>query len=171
MTRTWSRSAAWRTPCRRPLCAGWGRAHPARSSRPCATSNPNSAADWPRARTEPTMSTTTQLVTATINNLPVEVKHGATILDAARQVSVHIPTLCKHPDLDATAACGICIVRVAGTNKMLRACCTPLEDGMEITTEDPEIIHVRRTVVEMILSKHPNECLRSEERRVGKECR
>jgi len=105
------------------------------------------------------MPTTTQLVTATINNLPVEVEQGATILDAARQVSVHIPTLCKHPDLDATAACGICIVRVAGTNKMLRACCTPLEDGMEITTEDPELIQVRRTVIEMILSKHPNECL------------
>jgi predicted molibdopterin-dependent oxidoreductase YjgC len=70
-----------------------------------------------------------------------------------------IPTLCKHPDLDATAACGICIVRVAGSNKMLRACCTPVEPDMEITTEDPEIIHVRRTVIEMILSRHPNECL------------
>ena len=105
------------------------------------------------------MPTTTQLITATINKLPVEVEYGATILDAARKVSVRIPTLCKHPDLDATAACGICIVRVAGSNKMLRACCTPVEDGMEITTEDPEIIHVRRTVVEMILSKHPNECL------------
>ena len=105
------------------------------------------------------MPTTTQLVTATINKLPVEVEYGATILEAARKVSVRIPTLCKHPDLDATAACGICIVRVAGSNKMLRACCTPVEDGMEITTEDPEIIHVRRTVVEMILSKHPNECL------------
>jgi NADP-reducing hydrogenase subunit HndD len=105
------------------------------------------------------MSTTTNLVSATINNLPVEVEHGATILDAARKVSVHIPTLCKHPDLDATAACGICIVRVAGSNKMLRACCTPVEPGMAITTEDPELIQVRRTVIEMILSKHPNECL------------
>jgi NADH-quinone oxidoreductase subunit G len=105
------------------------------------------------------MPTTTNLIAATINNLPVEVEHGATILDAARKVSVHIPTLCKHPDLDATAACGICIVRVAGTNKMLRACCTPIEPGMAITTEDPELIQVRRTVIEMILSKHPNECL------------
>ncbi len=105
------------------------------------------------------MPTTKNLVAATINNLPVEVEHGATILDAARKVSVHIPTLCKHPDLDATAACGICIVRIAGSNKMLRACCTPVEPGMAITTEDPELIQVRRTVIEMILSKHPNECL------------
>jgi NADH-quinone oxidoreductase subunit G len=101
----------------------------------------------------------TDKIQASINGLPVEVPAGATILDAARQVSVHIPTLCKHPDLDATAACGVCIVRVAGSNKMLRACCTPVEADMEITTEDPEIIHVRRTVIEMILSRHPNECL------------
>jgi iron-only hydrogenase group A len=101
----------------------------------------------------------TDRIQASINGLPVEVPAGATILDAARQVSVHIPTLCKHPDLDATAACGVCIVRVAGSSKMLRACCTPVEADMEITTEDPEIIHVRRTVIEMILSRHPNECL------------
>ena len=102
---------------------------------------------------------TTDKIQASINGLPVEVPAGATILDAARQVSVHIPTLCKHPDLDATAACGVCIVRVAGSSKMLRACCTPVEADMEITTEDPEIIQVRRTVIEMILSRHPNECL------------
>ena len=99
------------------------------------------------------------MILATINGLPVEVPAGSTVLQAARQVAVHIPTLCKHPDLDATAACGICIVRVGGSNKMLRACCTPVESGMDITTEDPEIIHVRRTVLEMIMSKHPNECL------------
>jgi NADP-reducing hydrogenase subunit HndD len=98
-------------------------------------------------------------ISATINRHPVEVEAGTSILDAARQASVHIPTLCKHPDLDATGACGLCIVRVTGSNKMLRACCTPVEEGMEITTEDPEIIQVRRTVIEMILSKHPNECL------------
>ena len=108
--------------------------------------------------TTPTIAPTTT-IPATINGLPVEVAEGASILDAARQASVHIPTLCKHPDLDATAACGICIVRVKGSSKMLRACCTPVEAGMEITTEDPEIIQVRRSVIEMILSRHPNECL------------
>ena len=101
----------------------------------------------------------TDTIQATINGLPVDVPAGSTVLQAARQVSVHIPTLCKHPDLDATAACGICIVRVTGSNKMLRACCTPVEPGMDITTEDPEIIRVRRTVLELIMSKHPNECL------------
>jgi NADP-reducing hydrogenase subunit HndD len=105
------------------------------------------------------MPTKTDLISVTINGLQVEVEPGKTVLDAARQVSVHIPTLCKHPDLDATAACGVCIVRISGSKKMLRACCTPVEPGMDVTTEDPEIIQVRRTVIEMILSKHPNECL------------
>lgn len=95
----------------------------------------------------------------TINGLPVEVEAGATILDAAKKVSVKIPVLCKHPDLDHTAACGICIVRNKANGRMQRACCTPAEPNMDICTEDPEIVKVRRTVVELIMSKHPNECL------------
>jgi len=96
---------------------------------------------------------------ATINGLPVEVAKGTSILDAARQVHVRIPTLCKHPDLDATAACGICIVQIKSNGKMLRACCTPIENKMDILTETPEIVEVRRSVLELILSRHPNECL------------
>ncbi len=99
------------------------------------------------------------MIKAVINNRPVEVPEGTTILDAAKQVQVKIPTLCKHPDLTASAACGICIVKLKGSNKMLRSCCTPIENGMDITTHDPEIVDVRRTVVELILSAHPNECL------------
>ncbi len=99
------------------------------------------------------------MVKAVIDGFKVEVPEGTTILDAAKTVQVKIPTLCKHPDLPPSASCGICIVRVKGANKMLRACCTPIEDGMEIITNDPEIVQVRRTVLELILSNHPNECL------------
>jgi NADH-quinone oxidoreductase subunit G len=98
-------------------------------------------------------------VKAIINGIPVEVAEGTSILDAAKQVSIKIPALCKHPDLDHTAACGICIVRIKATGRTLRACCTPLENGMEIVTHDPEIVNVRRGIVEMIMSKHPNECV------------
>jgi iron-only hydrogenase group A len=100
-----------------------------------------------------------EIIHATINGLPVEVPRGTTILDAARKVHVRIPTLCKHPDLDATAACGICIVQLKAKNRMMRACCTPIENKMEILTETPEIVEVRRSVLELILSRHPNECL------------
>ncbi len=103
--------------------------------------------------------TTTALIKATINGNSVEVPEGTTILEAAAKVHLKIPTLCKHPDLPPTAACGICLVKVAGMNKMPRACCTPIENGMVITTHDPEVVELRRNVVKMILSKHPNECL------------
>lgn len=99
------------------------------------------------------------MIHATINGIPVQVKEGTCILDAAKLVNITIPTLCKHPDLPPMASCGICVVKIKGTAKMPRACHTPVENGMEITTHDPEIVNVRRTVLELILSNHPNECL------------
>ncbi len=109
----------------------------------------------------PPMSTVATLPTvkATINGLAVEVPAGTSILDAARRATVRIPTLCKHKDLLPTAACGLCVVRNKGGPRLLRACCTPLENGMEIVTHDREIVDVRRTTLELILSNHPAECL------------
>jgi iron-only hydrogenase group A len=94
-----------------------------------------------------------------INGLPVTVPAGTTILEAARQVQVKIPTLCQNDDLMPTAACGLCIVQIAGQGRMARACCTPVGDGMQITTHSAELTEVRRTVLELILSNHPNSCL------------
>jgi NADH-quinone oxidoreductase subunit G len=99
------------------------------------------------------------MIKAIINGKPVEAVEGTSILDAASKVQVKIPTLCKHPDLKATAGCGICVVKIKGNRKMLRACCTPIENGMDIITHDPEIVETRRTVLELLLSNHPNECL------------
>ncbi|MFA6356734.1 MAG: NADH-dependent [FeFe] hydrogenase, group A6 [Candidatus Omnitrophota bacterium] len=98
-------------------------------------------------------------IQAKINDILLRVPEGTTILEAAKSVQIKIPTLCKHPDLPPSASCGICIVRVKGSNKMLRACCTPLEENMDITTHDPEIVSIRRSVLELILSNHPNDCL------------
>jgi iron-only hydrogenase group A len=98
-------------------------------------------------------------VTATINGMDVTVPAGTSILDAARQVQIKIPTLCKHADLLPTAACGLCIVKVAGNRKFPRACATALETGMGVITHDPELTEVRRSTLELILSNHPNACL------------
>ncbi len=98
------------------------------------------------------------LVKAKINGMDVEVPAETTILEAAKTVYLKIPTLCAHPDLKPSAACGICVVKLKGSSKMLRACCTPIEPGMEITTHDPEIVEIRKTIVELILSNHPNDC-------------
>ncbi|MCD8140441.1 MAG: [FeFe] hydrogenase, group A [Planctomycetaceae bacterium] len=99
------------------------------------------------------------MITATINGIEVKVEPGTSIYKAAHQAQVRIPTLCYHPDLAPTAACGICVVKVKGAPNMVRACTTPVAQGMEIYTQDAEIVQVRRTVLEMILSNHPNECL------------
>ena len=99
------------------------------------------------------------LISLEINGIPVRVPAGTSILNAARKVQVKIPTLCYHPDLSPWAACGICIVRVVGSPKLLRACCTEVAPGMKIVTHDPEIVQIRRSVLELILSTHPNDCL------------
>ena len=98
-------------------------------------------------------------VSLKINGIPVEVDAGTTILEAAKMVDVKIPVLCHHPDLPAWGACGICVVKVKGSPKMLRACATAVGPQMEVTTHDPEIYEVRKTVIELILSTHPNDCL------------
>lgn len=97
------------------------------------------------------------MINLKIDNFDVSVPEGTSILDAARKVQIDIPTLCKHPDVDPSAGCGICIVKVNG--RIMRSCCTPVSEGMQVVTSDPEIVNVRRTVLELILSNHPNECL------------
>jgi len=99
------------------------------------------------------------MINITINGKSLEVEPGTSILDAAKMVNIKIPTLCYTADLSPWASCGICIVRMADSPKMVRACCTACEPNMKIVTHDPEIIAVRRTVLELILSNHPDDCL------------
>ncbi len=95
-----------------------------------------------------------------INGQPLEVPADYTVLKAAKELNINIPTLCYHPDLPAWAACGICVVKLENSPKMVRACATPVAEGMSIITHDPELHTIRRTVIEMILSTHPNDCLK-----------
>lgn len=97
------------------------------------------------------------MVKLKIDNIAVEVKEGTSILDAARAVQINIPTLCKHPDVDPSAGCGMCIVKVG--DRIMRSCCTPVAEGMEIITNDAELTDIRKTVLKLILSNHPNDCL------------
>jgi len=100
------------------------------------------------------------MINALINNISIEVKENTSILEAASSIGVKIPTLCKHPDLTASAACGICIVKIRNrNNKIVRACATNVEEGMQILTHDPDILKTRKLILEMILADHPNDCL------------
>ncbi len=94
-----------------------------------------------------------------INGKPVMVNTGTSVLDAAKLAGVKIPSLCAHPDLNAWGACGICVVKIEGQPRLVRACSTKIVEGQNYITHDPEIQSVRRTVIEMILSNHPQECL------------
>jgi len=99
-----------------------------------------------------------ELVTGYIDGHKVEVPAGTTILDAAKKLDIHIPTLCYHQDLPPTAACGVCVVEVEGSPTPKRACCTPLAPGMKITTQTKALRAMRRDLVEMILSDHEVVC-------------
>ncbi len=100
-----------------------------------------------------------KMIEATINGIDITVEEGTSILKAAQMIGINIPILCYHPDLPAWAACGICIVKIEGSPKLVRACATPIMAGQKILTHDADIVNVRREVVELILSNHPDDCL------------
>ncbi len=101
----------------------------------------------------------TKTVNIKINGKSVAVPEGTSILKAARLADTKIPALCTHPDLKSWGACGICVVRVEGSPKMVRACTTNVVEGQNYITHDPDIVETRRTVLELIMSNHPNDCL------------
>ena len=71
------------------------------------------------------------MINLKINGIPIQVEEGTTILNAAKKANIKIPTLCYNPDLPAWASCGICVVRVAGSPKLVRACTTPVDGSLE----------------------------------------
>lgn len=101
----------------------------------------------------------TTMINLEINGVPVSVPEGTNVLDAAATAKVNIPKLCYHPDLPAWAACGICVVKLEGSAKLVRSCALEAAEGMKVITHDSELHEVRRTVIELILSTHPNSCL------------
>ncbi|MBO7213658.1 MAG: (2Fe-2S)-binding protein, partial [Rikenellaceae bacterium] len=100
----------------------------------------------------------------TIDNRQVEVDKGTTLVEAAASIGIKIPTLC-HLNLhdlnyeNNPGACRICVVEVAGRRNLAPACKTECTEGMEVKTHSPRVINARQTVMELILSNHPNECL------------
>lgn len=100
----------------------------------------------------------------TIDNNEVEVAKGTTILDAAKTIGVHIPTLChmKLHDMgieNKPGGCRVCVVEIKGRKNLAPACVTEVNEGMVIDTHNIRVINARRTVTELIISDHPFECL------------
>jgi NADP-reducing hydrogenase subunit HndD len=105
-----------------------------------------------------------EMVNLIIDHKPVVVRKGTTVLKAASSIGIDIPTLCymKLDDMDIEnkpGGCRVCVVEVKGRRNLAPACCTEASEGMEISTHTIRVVNARRTVVELILSDHPAECL------------
>lgn len=95
------------------------------------------------------------MVNLTINGHKVSVPEDTTILEAARQNGIQIPTLCYHPRLNPLGHCRMCVVEVAGVEKPVASCETPALEGMEVFTDTPAIREVRRGMLELMIAAHP----------------
>lgn len=93
-----------------------------------------------------------------INNIPVNVEEGTTILDAAKKINFKIPTLCNHPDLTVAGNCRVCVVEVKGARLLAAACATPVSEGMEVLTNSEKVRSARKHVIELLLSEHNADC-------------
>ena len=103
-------------------------------------------------------------ITLKIDNREISVPKGTTILEAARELGIDIPTLCymKLKDLcikNAPASCRICVVEVDGRKNLAPSCATRCENGMNVHTNTMRVLNARRTVLELMLSDHPSDCL------------
>ena len=99
------------------------------------------------------------MVTLTIDKKTVTVPEGTTILDAARQANINIPTLCYLREVNEVASCRICAVEVEGVSKLATACNTLAENGMVVRTNTERVRITRKTNLEFILSQHVDHCV------------
>ena len=97
-------------------------------------------------------------VKITINGQPVEIDKGTSILDAANQIGVIIPTLCYHKDLCVAGNCRVCVVEIAGQKRLAPACATPCEEGMDVLTNTHKVRNSRKHIIELLLSEHNADC-------------
>ena len=94
----------------------------------------------------------------TLNGIPYVVPKTYTILEAAREAGIKIPTLCFLKDLNETGACRVCVVEVKGARSLVTACNMKVNEGMEILTHSKRVLDSRRTTVELLLANHKIEC-------------
>ena len=94
-----------------------------------------------------------------VDGRTIEAKDGETILSALKREGIHVPTLCHMEGLLPSGACRMCIVEMEGAQNFVPACSFPVAPGMKIQTRSPRVLDARRTIVELLLSNHPDDCL------------
>ncbi|MBL7175027.1 MAG: molybdopterin-dependent oxidoreductase [Desulfobacteraceae bacterium] len=95
----------------------------------------------------------------TIDGEEILADEGTTILEAAQQSGIHIPTLCHHHALSSRGGCRICVVEVDGAPRLVASCVTPVRDGMDVVTSNDRIIESRRTILEFLFAERNHNCM------------
>jgi predicted molibdopterin-dependent oxidoreductase YjgC len=110
----------------------------------------------------------TDMITLTIDGKKITTRPGRTILEAAREGGISIPTLCYHESLLPIGSCRLCLVEVEGYSEPMTACTTPAADGIAVTTRSERLFRMRREIIKLLLVSHPLDCPQCEK---GGECR
>ena len=98
------------------------------------------------------------MINLLINDQKVSVKEGTTVLAAAKELKINIPTLCNHDDLCVAGNCRVCVVEQKGARTLIASCATPATEGMEIHTNTGKVRSARKHIVELLLSEHRSDC-------------
>lgn len=98
-------------------------------------------------------------VTLTIDGIQVTVPKGTTVLDASEKAGIFIPTFCHDPELSKPGACRICVVEIPGMRNLPASCVTEATEGMVVNTASPAVLEARKTILELLLDNHPEDCL------------
>lgn len=99
-----------------------------------------------------------QPVNLLIDDMPISVPAGTTVMEAAEKLGIRIPRLCYHPDLSLAGSCRVCVVDVKGMGYYMPSCSVQVWEGMEVQTNSPEIRQARRDIVELLLDNHHWDC-------------
>lgn len=98
------------------------------------------------------------MINLKINNIPIEVQDGETLLQAARRLGISIPTMCHDDDLEHFTSCQVCLVKEQRSGRLFPSCSARAQEGMDILTGDEEVMEARRTALELLLSEHIGDC-------------
>jgi NADH-quinone oxidoreductase subunit G len=100
----------------------------------------------------------TDLVKVTLNGQEVQAEKGRLLIDVAEEIGIFVPRFCYHPGMKSVAVCRMCLVQVEGQKKLVPACATPVADGMNANTVDPEAVEAQKDILEFLLINHPLDC-------------
>jgi NADH-quinone oxidoreductase subunit G/NADP-reducing hydrogenase subunit HndD len=99
------------------------------------------------------------MISIEVNGRPIEAQQGEMLLSALRRAGISVPTLCHLDGLTPTGACRLCVVEVEGQRGLVPSCAFPVSAGMKVQTHSPRAVLARKTIVELLLANHPDDCL------------